>query len=450
MKRIGADFKWFGQDLLDNLERGREKSISYQDNFNNDNGWQKDWGSINFINNSMIASASASTTGSAMFLDGSYLWQDYAFKANVYLIKGQTFSLTARYQDGKNYAACSFSDKSIKVEQVLNGERKILSELRDDFVFVGRNRKVGIGVYNNTVYCYLDGKIAMRGYNLDQKLNNGGIGFKTWDKELNNSELVVYKVDVAEIKQDGAQNLNGIRAEELPSNFSSISNTDTSSGKMIASSSQSSISSVASNSSSSYSSSSPAIKPDPKILPYKSNAFASIGDWKNIYGKLGSRDNMLFVGANDSPNASTTASMAILDGTNNWKDYVFGAKLDWLRGAGFSLVARYKDSQNYMYCSYSGYGSFVRIYLVKDGVATTLGKTARLPIPYSNPWKDLDFKVKVIGDDIECLINDEWILRAPDVKEMPEFGGIGFKTWDSDRGITNTAIKEISVYPLMQ
>ena len=106
----------------------------------------------------------------------------------------------ARYQDGKNYMMCSFSDKSISAEQVLNGERKVLSELKGDFILIGKDRKTGIGVYGNTVNCYLDDKIAMKGYNSSQSLDRGGIGFKTWDPQVNNSELIVRNISVEEIK----------------------------------------------------------------------------------------------------------------------------------------------------------------------------------------------------------------------------------------------------------
>ncbi len=200
IKRINVKPQWNADDLLTVLENSRDKTLPRQDDFSEDNGWVKDWGRMDFNDNSMIVGAHASTTGSAVFLDGTYSWQDYIFKADVHLVKGQVFSLMARYKDGKNYMACSFSDKLIKVEQVLSGEKKILAELKDDFVFIGKNREVGIGVYDNVVNCYLDGKIAMKGYNLDQELNHGGIGFKTWDPQVNNSELIVKGVSVEEIK----------------------------------------------------------------------------------------------------------------------------------------------------------------------------------------------------------------------------------------------------------
>ncbi len=200
IKRIEVKLDWSTESLMTLLDVGKEKSFPYFDNFEEYRGWTKTWGRLTLGNNSIILDSNASTTGSSAFLDGTYLWQNYIFQADVNLMKGQVFSLTARYKDDKNYTACSFSDKVIKVEQVLNGEKTTLSELKGDFVFIGKNRKVGIGVYDNVINCYLDDKITMKGYNLDKGLDHGGIGFKTWDSQVNNSELIVKEVSVEEIK----------------------------------------------------------------------------------------------------------------------------------------------------------------------------------------------------------------------------------------------------------
>ena len=217
IKRINVESEWKAENLLSVLENGaenqdnhydlltilqnsREKILPYFDDFIKNKGWKKTWGNMNLEGGSLVIGAHSSTTGSMILLEGTYLWQDYVFNADVYLTKGQVFSLVARYKDEMNYAMCSFSDKSVKLEQVIDGERKILSEIKGDFVFAGKNRVVGVGVYGNTTNCYIDGKIAMKGYNLEQSLSQGGIGFKTWDMQTNNSELIIKEISVEEIK----------------------------------------------------------------------------------------------------------------------------------------------------------------------------------------------------------------------------------------------------------
>ncbi|MDP1688557.1 MAG: polysaccharide deacetylase family protein [bacterium] len=199
-KRIESATDWTGEELISYLEKGRDKSLPYADLFLNNNGWKKYWGSLNFSDNSLIIGARNSTTGSGILLDGSYLWQDYIVNTVVELTKGQTFSLLARYKDDKNYTVCSYSDKSIRAEQSVNGERKILYEWNADFKFIGKIKDVGIAVKGDVVDCYLDKQIAVRGLNLDKNLSHGGIGFKTWDPQMNNSELIIKSVSVEETK----------------------------------------------------------------------------------------------------------------------------------------------------------------------------------------------------------------------------------------------------------
>lgn len=199
MKRISVKPDWSGLKLLSVLEKGSSKHLPYKEAFLENSGWIKTWGQISQDRDAIITGSIISTDGSAAFLDGTYLWRNYAFRANVYLNNGQIFSLMARYKDDDNYVACSFSAESIRIEQVVNSERKILSELMGNFIFANKNRDVGIGVNGSTVNCYLNNVIAMRGSNLDQVLSHGGIGFKTWGLQKGNSELVVRGVSVDSI-----------------------------------------------------------------------------------------------------------------------------------------------------------------------------------------------------------------------------------------------------------
>lgn len=199
-KRIIIDSKWNGADLIDALEKASDKELPFDDNFSKNKGWINEWGNLQFKNDSISLGSELSSSSSFIFLDGAYLWKNFIFQSDINLVRGESFSLFSRYKDVNNYVSCIFSPKYIKLEQVLNGERKILSELKGDFVFIGKNRKVGIEVYGDIVNCYLDDKIAIKGYDLDKGLDYGGIGFKTWDPQINNSELIVKNVSVEEIK----------------------------------------------------------------------------------------------------------------------------------------------------------------------------------------------------------------------------------------------------------
>ena len=201
IKRIDVKPDWTADNLLQILDTGREKTLPFADDFNDYNGWVRTWGELSFAGNSLILSSRASTTGSSAFLGGTYLWQDYVFKSKIDLVKGQTFFLLARYTNDKNYVWCSFSPTHIKIGRMINGSSRVLVERKGNFESIGKDREFGIGVYDDAVSCYVDDKIAVKLYDgLHKNLRQGGIGFKTWDPQANNSELIIKKISVEEIK----------------------------------------------------------------------------------------------------------------------------------------------------------------------------------------------------------------------------------------------------------
>ena len=200
IKRVEVKPNWNPNDLLKILEIIKDKTLPHEDNFSDYTGWVKKWGRISLTSNSIILSSQPSTNGGSIFLEGSYLWEDYIFKSNVKLQKGQTFSLLSRYKDDKNYVSCVFSPEFIRVEQMANGKRKLALVEKGNNKLIGKNKKVGIEVYDNNVACYVDGKAVIRGDNVNNILEHGGIGFQTWDPQINNSEIIIKGVVVEEIK----------------------------------------------------------------------------------------------------------------------------------------------------------------------------------------------------------------------------------------------------------
>lgn len=199
-KRISIGPNWSGSDVLGVLERGQSKDLPYQDNFEKYNGWIKTWGRITFGDSAIRIGSYPGTIGSLVFLDGSNLWENYVVKSRVDLVKGQTFSLLARYKNDNNYVACVFTPGSIRIEQMVDGGKKVTREQKENFRPIDKNREVGIGVHGEDVDCYADGKIAISGYNISGIAERGGIGFETWDPEVNNSEMIIKEVSVEEIK----------------------------------------------------------------------------------------------------------------------------------------------------------------------------------------------------------------------------------------------------------
>lgn len=183
----------------------------------------------------------------------------------------------------------------------------------------------------------------------------------------------------------------------------------------------------------------PAEAPAPILLPYNIKNFDNALSWKSLWGGYAIKDNLLHIVST----ASTTSGFTVLENSSEWTDYLFKTKADLIKGTSFSLVARYRDAKNYVFCSFSNYGKSVNIFQVLNGETKMLGRSSVLPVPFFTPWLNLNFGVKVSGDNIECLINNEWVLRSK-IETMPKSGGIGFKIWGDKSYNNEVIIKEIN------
>jgi hypothetical protein len=91
------------------------------------------------------------------YLDGSYLWKDYAFSATIASNQAKKIFLLARFQDSANYIACRYTNNTISIVSV--GETKgKLHELKFTENLFVPNAQVAIDVKGDTVVCHLDGK----------------------------------------------------------------------------------------------------------------------------------------------------------------------------------------------------------------------------------------------------------------------------------------------------
>jgi len=202
IKRITVLSDWDENNLLNIMKAGNNKKLPLDYSFTNQADWIKSWGGLE-INNSLIQlKATESSQGSAIFLDGSRNWQNYELKAVVNLKQGNYFSLVAHYQDNNNYLSCNYGLDSITLKQKVNGIDQIILTWYNDFTLLKNNdQQVGIYVFNNIIRCSLNDEYILRTYRNNQLLNYGGIGFKTWDEQINHSELIIKKINVKAIEQ---------------------------------------------------------------------------------------------------------------------------------------------------------------------------------------------------------------------------------------------------------
>lgn len=196
VKRILVKTNLTPDDIIKKIEYGATKSLPYYDNFNFDNGWINAWGTPTIESGLLTLNAKEGETGSAVVLDGSHDWTDYALTATVKLPKNNGVYVWVRFQDDNNNAACNIGRDFAHVEETIGGKSNVLKGIREKISLPSDFFTVTAMVKGREISCYLDGKLLVSSPFLDPSLDKGGVGFKAWDYVPNNSEILVKDVSV--------------------------------------------------------------------------------------------------------------------------------------------------------------------------------------------------------------------------------------------------------------
>jgi hypothetical protein len=196
IKRIDVSSPMTTAKLISLLSGSQEKELPYSDNFFRNKGWLDGWGSFRLSQGLLITGASQDEDSSMTFLNGTALWEDYKMTAALELIKGNSFAIVARYNNGNNYISCDFSDANVSLNQRVRGEEKTIAE-SDDIYPINPEQLIdaGIEVRGEQAACYLNGQKIVSGL-ISSELDHGGIGFKTWNAKVFNSSILAKSVDV--------------------------------------------------------------------------------------------------------------------------------------------------------------------------------------------------------------------------------------------------------------
>ncbi|MCK5061425.1 polysaccharide deacetylase family protein [Candidatus Parcubacteria bacterium] len=386
-KRISVKPNWKPNELLKILEVGEIKELPFEDTFGNYTGWKKNYGNFEYANNKMLLNSKEASTGNFVFLDGTKSWQDYAFEADLNWQKGSNIFLLARYNDELNNVMCNISDKYIKIESKIDGEKIILKEIKRNLDISKDSFKAGIKVNGNRVECSLDNKIIAYSDELSNILISGGIGFKTWDEEKGNSELIVKHV----------------RVDEEWNNTNQVIVIDPSA---------------------------------PKKLPYEISYFNQDQGWKATWGTLEYDDKKLVLKSGEK----STGCLIFLEGSKEWKNYFFEAKIDWQKGNNVLLVAKYKDDLNYVTFNISD--NYFRIEEFVNGEKTILEEIKdNIELLKNN----LNIGFRVNGNRLEGIIDDNMVIFIDNSQQEDKNGGIGFKIWDPNYNNSELIVKKIRI-----
>ncbi len=193
LNRFEVPTNWTGSQLVSFLESAKDKHLPYSDSFQEQSGWQRNWGNQSFIDQKLRLKSSSTSTGAFVFLDGTRLWSNYLFRVDSKIINGSHISLIGRYRDNQNYLACVFNENYVKIEEYHDGVILKRSESRN-LVNIDRNLvNLGILVNDDYVECSINNKVVVFS---TIHSGIGGIGLKIWDSKLGNADVIFDDVAV--------------------------------------------------------------------------------------------------------------------------------------------------------------------------------------------------------------------------------------------------------------
>jgi hypothetical protein len=198
IKRIRAAYHGSTHDLLSILEDGRPKSLPFIDDFARMNGWKAMWSNLKVDEQLVITPDDGIDSGGA-FLDGSFLWKDYRFTAEVRSRGSRSISIYGRYVDGGNYTACVITGSSISIEERIDHQNRVIARSNRSLQ-IDEPRQIGIGVRGNDVECFIGGEVAVRASGANSGVPHGGValaahGFTGPDSRLEISRVAVVPID---------------------------------------------------------------------------------------------------------------------------------------------------------------------------------------------------------------------------------------------------------------
>jgi peptidoglycan/xylan/chitin deacetylase (PgdA/CDA1 family) len=166
--------------------------------------WKNLWGSLSGGTNGLMIGASATSSGGFSVLQGGNDWHNYELMVRPSKVAGLSFSLVARYDNTGKYASCTFTNTGrgnvrldfvdgTKITQI--GATMPLSKYAtSDW----SNLPFTMNVYGDVVTCTANNEDAIRA-TVPGIPATGGIGVKTWSKNINGSQVIIKEVQVTKL-----------------------------------------------------------------------------------------------------------------------------------------------------------------------------------------------------------------------------------------------------------
>src|SRR3989344_1893375 len=171
-----------------------------------------------------------------------------------------------------------------------------------------------------------------------------------------------------------------------------------------------------------------------KNIPFN-DIFEKNNGWIKRWGEFNIKYNTLLIRTSEK----STGALVFLDGTEEWENYKFTARINTVKGESVTLVSNYKNELNYDSCIFTTKN--IRIEQVIDGHRKTLTKKIG-DSQFIGTVRDLSLSTKDNG--IACYLDSKLIIKAK-VTDKSNKGGIGLKIWDPIENNSEIKVKNIIV-----
>lgn len=172
-----------------------------------------------------------------------------------------------------------------------------------------------------------------------------------------------------------------------------------------------------------------------KKLPYEDN-FIEDNGWVSLWGKLKISPNDLNMKAGENDSGGDV----VLDGSQLWKNYSVTTEVNSAANTGVYIMLRYKDDNNYSGCNFAN--GFVHAEEIING-KTNVIKGTRSP-NIRIPSGDFTLKAVINERNLECTMGDITV-STEFLDESIDKGGVGFKVWDKQLGLSDVHVRSISI-----
>jgi len=200
--RINIPHNMDATELINTIEATKEINLPYYENFDNSYKWLDDWGIHKIKDSKMRLKTEDIKDSSQIYLDGSYLWNNYTYTIHFESLENQDMALIARFQNTDNFVSCTFKNQYILTKSVINGKYVFNHKQKlNTPVDYSSDTKLAIKVNGNNVSCHINEQ-EISNSKIDYVPKYGGIGIKVWNDETTHIGLsIIDRIEVLPIKK---------------------------------------------------------------------------------------------------------------------------------------------------------------------------------------------------------------------------------------------------------